>query len=135
MSSQVGLWIDHRRAFVVYFEGETTSSKEILSNIEEEVRAAGGSRSATRYEPQEQVGESRVDRKFQQHLEKYYDQVAKTLQDARSVLILGPGQAKDEFKKHLQQSKKKPQPTIAVETTDKMTDAQVIQRVKKHYIH
>lgn len=133
MSSQVGLWIDHRRAFIVYLAGDETTSDTILSGIEKHVRASGGSRSSTPYGPQDIFAEDRVDRKFKHHLEQYYERVARAVGDIESVFIMGPGEAKDELKRHLQKSRQKPRPVIRVETTDKMTEAQIIAKVKQHF--
>jgi len=133
MSSQVGLWIDHRRAFIVYLAGDETTSDTILSDIEKHVRASGGSRSSTPYGPQDILAEDRVDRKFKHHLEQYYERVARAVGGVESVFIMGPGEAKDELKRHLQKSRQKPRPVIRVETTDKMTEAQIIAKVKQHF--
>ena len=133
MSSQVGLWIDHRRAFIVYLAGDETTSQTILSDIEKHVRASGGSRSSTPYGPQDILAEDRVDRKFKHHLEQYYEGVARAVGGVESVFIMGPGEAKDELKRHLQKSRQKPRPVIRVETTDKMTEAQIIAKVKQHF--
>jgi stalled ribosome rescue protein Dom34 len=133
MSSQVGLWIDHRRAFIVYLAGDETTSQTILSDIEKHVRASGGSRSSTPYGPQDIFAEDRVDRKFKHHLEQYYERVARAVGGIESVFIMGPGEAKDELKRHLQKSRQKPRPVIRVETTDKMTEAQIIAKVKQHF--
>lgn len=134
MSQEVGLWIDHRRAVVVFLVDGRTTSETILSNVEKHVRASGGSRSATVYGPQDVAPGDRVDRKFDQHLEKYYDRVARALQKAEAILIMGPGEAKHEFHKHLQKSKKATPPDIKVETTDKMTDPEIMARVREHFV-
>lgn len=134
MYSQVGIWIDHRRAFIVYIGGNEIKSEEMLSDLEKHVRPAGGSRSTTPYGPQDVAAEDHTDRKFMHHLEQYYARVAKKLKNAESIFIFGPAEAKDEFKKHLEKSVKKQLPLITLETTDKMTDAQIIAKVKEHYI-
>lgn len=134
MKSQVGLWIDHRRAFIVHIYKNEIKSQEILSDIEKHVRAAGGSRSNTPYGPQDVVAEDHTDRKFVHHLTQYYDKVASELTEAESIFIFGPAEAKNEFRKQIEKSAKKPLPPITVETSDKLTDAQIISKVKDHYI-
>ena len=134
MSCKVGLWIDHRRAFIVYLTGEDTTSETILSDVEKHVRDSGGSRSSTAYGPQDVFAGDRVDRKFQHHLEQYYERVAHVVRGVESILIMGPGEAKHELDKHLRKSKQKERPLITVETVDKMTDAQIVARVKEHFI-
>ena len=133
MSLKVGLWIDHKRAFIVYLTENETTSETILSNVEKRVKASGGARSSTPYGPQDIFAEDRVDRKFKHHLEQYYERVARAVGGVESVFIMGPGEAKDELKRHLQKSRQKPRPIIRCETTDKMTEAQIIAKVKEHY--
>lgn len=98
MSSQAGIWIDRRRAFIVYIYKNEIKTEEILSDVEKHVRPAGGSRSTTPYGPQDVAAEDHTDRKFMQHLEQYYARVAKKLKNAESIFIFGPAEAKDEFK-------------------------------------
>jgi hypothetical protein len=133
MSAKVGLWIDHKQAFVVYLSKVDVSTKTILSNVERHTRASGGSRSATPYGPQEIVAEDRIDRKYKHHLDQYYEEVVRAVTGAKSILIMGPGEAKGEFKKYLQKMGRKPTPALVVETADKMTQTQIIAKVKQHY--
>jgi hypothetical protein len=46
---------------------------------------------------------------------------------------MGPGEAKVELNNHLQKLGPKSKPAIVIETTDKMTEAQIIAKVKRHY--
>jgi hypothetical protein len=46
---------------------------------------------------------------------------------------MGPGEAKGEFRTHLAGSGPASMPAITVETADKMTDAQVMAKVKQHF--
>ncbi len=45
MSTEVGVWVDHRRALVVRYSAKETSSETILSNIEKSASTSGGSTS------------------------------------------------------------------------------------------
>ena len=134
MTSQVGIWIDHKRAFVVHIYKNEIKSREILSEIEKHVRPAGGSRSTAPYGPQDVAAEDHTDRKYMHQLSQYYDKVAAELKEAESILIFGPAEAKIEFSKHIEKSANKPLPPVSVETTDKLTDAQIIAKVKDHFI-
>ena len=61
-----------------------------------------------------------------------YDEVLKALHRADSVLILGPGEAKGEFKKRLK-SKKFPAHNVELETADKLTDEQIAARIRQYF--
>ena len=54
------------------------------------------------------------------------------IRGADSLLILGPGEAKGEFSKHIK-AKKLRGLTVEVETADKMTDRQLAGKVGEHF--
>lgn len=69
-----------------------------------------------------------------EHLNTYYGQVISHLRDAEAVFLFGPGEAKGEFEKRL--AKDRPgNRVVTVETADKMTNPQIVEKVKKHFLH
>jgi hypothetical protein len=73
-----------------------------------------------------------ADRRFDNHLNGYYDGVVSMLRDADSICIFGPGEAKDELKKRLDLEGPGGR-VIQVETVDKMTNRQIAAKVRLHY--
>jgi stalled ribosome rescue protein Dom34 len=134
MKEKVGLWIDHRKAVIVKIEDEGEKIKLIKSNIEKQVRPSGGSRSRTVYGPQDVSAEDTREKRFMGHLEKYYDEVVSSLRDAESILIFGPGEAKGELKKHIEKHKELSGHIAGVETADKMTEAQILAKVRQFFL-
>ena len=65
-------------------------------------------------------------------LNVYYDAVIAALRDCESVLLLGPGEAKGELHKRLLTRKRGPR-VAAVKTEDKMTDPQIIAKVRAYF--
>ena len=65
-------------------------------------------------------------------LNGFYDKVLKALDGADPLLILGPGEAKGEFQKRLQ-NKHFPARAVEIATADKMTDRQIAARVREHF--
>jgi hypothetical protein len=63
----------------------------------------------------------------------YYDDVISYLRDATSILILGPGEAKIELQKRLEDQKLSER-VVAVETKNKMTDEQIAVEVRQHFL-
>jgi hypothetical protein len=49
------------------------------------------------------------------------------------ILIFGPGEAKLELKERLSRSKTFSEHTVDLETADKLTDPQIVARVKEHF--
>lgn len=133
MAKAHGLWIDHREARIVNFTESGTQLLKILSNAEKRVRASGGSRSATPYGPQDVFAEDQVYRRFMLQLAAYYNQVIDKIKDAEEVLIMGPGEAKKEFCRQMKKSRDLARIRCIVEAADKMTDRQLIARVRNYF--
>jgi stalled ribosome rescue protein Dom34 len=73
------------------------------------------------------------EREYGGHLAKYYDEVIACLRPAESIMVFGPGEAKAELRKRIERNK----PDLRItrfETTDKMTERQVSQKVRRHYL-
>ena len=133
MGKSRGIWIDHRKAVIVTVVGGTPTLQTILSNVEKHVRASGGSRSSTIYGPQDILAEDRVYRKYMLHLRSYYKEIAGVIMDSEAIYIFGPGEAKHELCKHIEKLKELSRRVVGVETTDKMTDRQIVAKVKKYF--
>jgi hypothetical protein len=125
MKKEVGLWIDHRNAVIVTLNEKGDETKRINSNMEKHVRFGGGAQDVTE--------EDIRDRRFTNHLNKYYDEVITCLGDATSIFVLGPGEAKVEIKKRIEDDKSK-KCLVNIETADKMTDTQIESKVKNYFL-
>lgn len=123
MKSQVGLWIDHREAFIVTLNDDTEEIKHIPSEIEDSVSNADTSHVSE---------QNRHDRRVKAHLNRYYEKVITLIHNAGSMLIFGPGEAKYEFEKKLQR-RGLDNHIVAIETTDSMTEAQVVAKVRQFF--
>ena len=126
MKQQVGIWIDHRQTIVVFIDGDSGKTEHIASDVEKHVRFSGHSAS------EDGAADDQRDRQFAVHLGRYYDDVISHVRDAGSILIFGPGEAKGEFEKRLE-TKGLGKRVVGVETVDKMTDPQIVAKVRMHY--
>ncbi len=131
MKRKVGLWIDHRQAVIVSLTDSGEEIHRITSNIEKHVRYSGASQPALPT-AHDDAAEDIRDRRFDDHLSIYYDEVISSLRDADSILIFGPGEAKGELQKRLE-SQKLSGHIVGIETTDKMTDGQIAASVRQHF--
>lgn len=122
MEQDMALWIDHRQAVIAIVAGDTDDLTRIQSGLEKHVRFSGGEGSP----------EDARDRQFETHLNKYYDKVIAFLRHARSILILGPGEAKHELEKRLRDAGLG-KAIVGVETTDKMTDPQIAAAARRRF--
>jgi len=132
MKTKVGLWIDHRKAVVVTLTDKGEETGLIISKVETQPRRSGDSPLKGSYESQRMLADDSRQRSLTGHLNIYDDAVIASLCNAESILIFGPGEAKDELKKRLK--KKNLGGRIAgMETADKMTDRQIAVKVRKHF--
>jgi len=127
MKKEIGLWIDHRKAIVVIITDEGEEIKKITSNMEKHVRFTNGNGS------EDGSSEDVRDRQFGNHLNSYYDEVLAVVRDASSIQIFGPGEAKGELEKRLEHAGLKAK-ILTIKTVDKMTDHQIVAKVREYFL-
>jgi stalled ribosome rescue protein Dom34 len=119
----VGLWIDHKKAVIVFVAGNDTQTRLISSNIEKHHRQSGVVMPADDVRQRELTG----------HLNSFYDEVVSCIRNAESILILGPGEAKGELRKRLEKDNNISRRIVGIKTSDKMTDKQIVAVVRGHF--
>ncbi len=133
MKKEIGLWIDHREAIVVILTNGGEEIKHILSNNGKHIRYSGSSHSKTPEGLKEVASEDQRDRKFENDLNKFYDEIFAYIRDADTIQIFGPGEAKAELGKRIEHDGIKAH-ILAIETTDKMTEHQITAKVREHFL-
>ena len=130
MDRNVGLWIDHKQAYIIWYEQDRI--EVILSNIEPPAHFSGGTQLGGK---QNQKGdlELRKNDRYRTQLTKYYQEVIAKLRDVDSIFIMGPGEAKIEFEKTLKKHKDMQDRLLKSEPADKMTMNQMIAHVRQFY--
>ncbi len=132
MSNNAGIWIDHRRAVIVELTLDGELIKTIESKVEKHPERAGDSPMKGRYEARQVPADDSRQRALTGELNIYYDAVIAALPNPESLLLFGPGEAKGEFRTRL--SKTKPHARVsAVETADKMSERQIVAKVRAHF--
>lgn len=132
MKTGVGLWIDHQKAIVVVFTEEGQKIRQILSQAEKKPWRSGEAPLKGFHASRQVPAEDSSQRIFTGLLNSYYDEVIADIRDAKSILIFGPGEAKNELKARLEKNNLDER-IVGVETVDKMTDRQVAAKVRKHF--
>ena len=133
MKKEIGLWLDHRDAIIVILTDAGEEIKHITSDSGKHIRYSGSSHSKTPEGLKEVTSEDQRDRKFDNQLNKFYDELIASIRDADSIQIFGPGEAKGELEKRLKHEQIKGQ-ILTSETADKMTDRQVAAKVREHFL-
>ena len=121
---RVGIWIDHKRAVIVSVSEGRVTSETLESDVEAHPRYSG---------QQDGGGEKKYEERHGQHLDRYYDEVISRLGQPDALLIFGPGEAKVELKERLSRSKASSERTVDIETADKLTNPQIVAKVKAHF--
>ena len=133
MRTRVGVWIDHRKAVVV---AVTEKGEEIgltISKAEKQLRRSGDSPLKGSYEARQVPMDDSRQRALTGHLNIYYDAVIASIRDAESILIFGPGEAKNELKARLDENNLGGR-VVGIETVDKMTDRQIAAKVRQRFV-
>ena len=134
MHTHIGLWIDHRRAVIALPSPAGGDVTVITSGVERHPsRDDDGEPRGEAFEAQQVLADDVRDRKFSQHLNAYYDEVIDLIHGAKSLLIMGPGEAKGELEKRLAHQKPAHR-SVDVEPADKLTDRQVVAKVHDHFL-
>jgi hypothetical protein len=129
--TEAGLWIDHRVACIVVLSKTGETINWIHSNEESQPRRSGEPATG-RFEYQQVPADDSRQREYTGHLARYYDKIISQLHDAGVILIFGPSEAKGELKKRFEKEKPGVQ-LITMETTDKMSEAQIVAYVHNHF--
>ncbi len=128
MGSAVGLWIDHRKAVIVTVSDQAAITSYIDSGVDKQPGRIGGIRSLTPFEAQLVPADDRQENRFQGHLATYYDKVIAALHGADRIFIFGPGEAKGELKRRLENANRGGH-IVGFESADRMTDRQIAAKV------
>jgi hypothetical protein len=125
MKKEVGLWIDQKKAVIFRLADEGAEIKRIHSELKNNVRLSGGvqKESVTDHEDERLTG----------HPNNYYDEILTYIRDAESILIFGPGEAKLELTKRLENMELHGH-IVGVETVEKMTDNQIVAKVRQRFL-
>ena len=132
MKTNVGVWIDHRKAVVVVVTEEGEDIGLIISKVEEQLRRSGDSPLKGSYDAHSVPADNSRQRALTQHLNIYYDAVITCIREAEAILIFGPGEAKNELEKRLEKSNLGGL-IAGIETADKMTDKEIAAKVRQRF--
>ena len=133
MEKLFGLWIDHEKAIIVSLIDGSHKVTHVESDIEGRFRLKGGSRSNSPWGIQSATSESKRDFRYSKHLNIYFQNIIDLLKEAKQIYIFGPGEAKFELKKKIEKNNMLLDKISDIETTDKLTEPQIVAKVKKYF--
>lgn len=133
MKKRTGIWIDTTRAVIISLENESHNVKTVYSDIEGRVRIPGESKEFTRMGDQFISMETRKENRVHEQKNHYLKDVLHELTDTEELVVFGPAEMKTELKHEIEKDHKLAAKLKSVETTDSMTDNQMVAWVKKYY--
>jgi len=135
MKKGTGLWIDHNKAIVVKIAGknENEDTELITSEVEKQLRRTGDSILKGKFESRLVQADDSQQKALTGHLNIYYDEIIEFIRDAESIFIFGPGEAKGELKKRLEE-KNLGNLIADVQVADNMTEGQIEAKVRKYFL-
>jgi len=132
MKTNVGIWIDHRKAIVVVITDKGVETTLVISKVEKQLRRTGDVPLKGRFDKLSVPADDSRQRALTGQFNSYYDAVIACIGAAEAVLLFGPGEAKGELKKRLK--KRNFAGLVAgVEPVDKMTDRQIAAKVRQFF--
>ena len=132
MKPKIGLWVDHRKALVLILREKEEEFFTLESQVETQPRRTGDHPMEGSFEAHQVPGDDQQQKALSGNLAIYYDRIIARIRDAQEVFIFGPSEAKGELKKRLE-LRSLGQLLSPMETTDKMTDNQVKEKVRDHF--
>jgi hypothetical protein len=133
MHCKVGIWIDHKKAVLVFASGGRVTTRTLESDIGPHARYSDHAAYPTPGGPRDGGGEKTYEERYDQHLDRYYDEVIRLVAHPAALLIFGPGEAKLQLKDRLSRSSGFSESIVDLETTDSLTNPQIVAKVKEHF--
>jgi hypothetical protein len=132
MDTKAGLWIDRKKAVIVFIKNDETEKKIIKSGMDTQLGRYDGVKSTASFDDKQRTEDDIRERILSESLKIYFDKVIAEICDAGTVYIFGPGETKTGLLHRLLNNKVRG--TVdPVETAGRMTDPQIIAKVKEYY--
>ena len=132
MNTRTGLWIDQSRAVIVTLNGVLEHVRSVSSGVAGQPRRGSDTPMRARFDAHHIPADSTRGRAHASELRAYFDRVLTALPGAGSLLLMGPGHAKTELRKHLQAVGWAGR-VVGMEPADKMSDRQVAAVVREYF--
>lgn len=130
---QVGIWLDKQEAIGVVLENNMATDFLVRSELDF-FNPKGGSRSKTRWGPQDVVQDSKYLETEKHQLRRYFNSIVDALGKVDELAIFGPAEAPDKFLKALEDNYPQlAQRVVIKKKVDSMTKNQIVALVKDFY--
>ena len=134
MKRQTGIWIDSSKAIIVALDGDTEKITEIDSEVENSVYHNKEGNKGTFSAGHHGDSDKKFDIRKEQELDYFIKSVLSYVKKSDELIVFGPAQTKTKLEKKLMTDHLiEPGKLKAVETADKMTLNQIVEKVRRFY--
>jgi hypothetical protein len=131
MGKKVGVWIDSERAYIISLFDDRHVMETVESNVETRVRYEGETKSYSG-RGGSTVNPSKKKTKRRKHqMDSYLMSVVDKLGSAEGIYIFGPAECKLELQKCL--IKRKDKPSVYMDKAERMTERQMVAKVRDYF--
>ena len=130
----LGVWLDHAQAYLIWMDEQGQAEVQHV-----QAEPLGGGEKANQVVPGG-IGvygavapHATLADKRQQQARRLYDRVIRAMLSADKVYVFGPGLARKELKKRLEQHKDFAGQLVAIQSADKMSEAQMAAQVRTFF--
>lgn len=118
------VWLDHERARIHHFNADENDASTIHANGPNSLIP----RDDPAHDPGPKTGKKTAEDR------RYYEAIVKAMEPAQVWMIMGPGLAKSELKRHVEEHEKRFVERIAaVEAADHPSDAEILERARAFF--
>jgi hypothetical protein len=133
MKKQIGIWIDSIHAHVIRMEEKEPTVETIDSGIIPRERLEGEGKRFTRVGNVYIDFEKNEERRFDQQMDDYLENVMVAAREADELFIFGPAQTRIKLAKKIEAEKRMHKIVLANETAADMSERQMIAHVRQHF--
>ena len=129
----IGIWMDKEKAKIVTLKDGKVRMETLYSEIEF-FNPKGGSRSKTRWGPQDVVQDSKYLEREKHQMRNYFKKLLPFLKDANGIALYGPAEIFEKFNAELEENHPKFAKKVKIAAIkDSMTDNQVKAMIRDFF--
>jgi hypothetical protein len=130
----LGIWLDHREAYLIWVdENGEADVQHAEADYPEEGEKPGRAIAGRAGAYGAVAPHVHLEEKQRREAKRFYDKLFRAVRRAERIYIFGPGKAREELAKRLQEHKDFAGHIRAVESGEKMTHAQMAARVRDFF--
>lgn len=135
MKKEIGIWLNTDKAVLISLkDGQREQVVTLESEIKSRIRFPGESKPFSRLGNILAETSSRLTNRRKQQLHQYFNKIIHSLDDeTKELYLFGPSNAKIQLEKELRKNAVFSHKPVIIEPADKMTERQMIARVKSHF--